>query len=201
VEKVNKQNENNTELNEEINIEAVEEQENKNNIDAQETNNLKDETQKTELINNQTQVGQNTDIDYEKKIAISEIYSIHGIENSNINTVFMLKNLINALPQNLPQDVIKQSVMNIIAASNIDLKALVADGERRLKALNNVETGYCSKTNKSISQYKEEIAKLTNQISNYEEQIKNKENMLEEQTYMINEEVENINGIIEFFQK
>ena len=54
-----------------------------------------------------------------------------NLKKSNINTVFMLQNLINALPQDLPKDVIKQSVINIINASNIDLNELISDGEQR----------------------------------------------------------------------
>lgn len=138
---------------------------------------------------------------YEKKMTIDEIYSLHGLEYNNINTVFMLQNLINALPQNLPKDIIKQSVINIIDASKMDLNKLISDGEQRLSLLDNVIDCYYKQTNNIITKYKDEIDKLSSLISNYQEQIKINENMLEEQIYEIKYESQKIGEIINFFSK
>ena len=78
----------------------------------------------------------------------------------------MLQNLINALPQDLPKDVIKQSVINIINASNIDLNELISDGEQRQSVLVKVMDGYNSEINNRIEEYKEEITKLSKLIGN-----------------------------------
>ena len=142
-----------------------------------------------------------SDIEYERIMTLGEIYSTYGLKDNNINTVFMLQNLINALPQNLPKDVIKQSVINIITASNIDLNELIFDGEERKEVLVKVMNEYNNQTNTCIVKYKEEIDKLSRLISNYQEQIKIKENMLEEQIHIIKYESQKINGIIDFFSK
>ena len=55
-------------------------------------------------------------ISYDKNKSIEEIYEAYELTNSNINTIFMLGNFINALPENLPYAVRKSSVMNIINA-------------------------------------------------------------------------------------
>ena len=142
-----------------------------------------------------------SDIEYERIMNLSEIYSLYELKDNNINTVFMLQNLINALPQNLPKDVIKQSVINIINASNIDLNELISDGEQRKEVLVKTMDGYNNETNMCIVKYKEEIAKLSKLIGNYQEQIKIKENMLDEQIHIIKYEAQKINGIIDFFSK
>lgn len=142
-----------------------------------------------------------SDIEYENKMPLNEIYSLYKLKDSSINTVFMLQNLINALPQDLPKDVIKQSVINIINASNIDLNELISDGEERQSVLLKVMDGYNSQINKRIDEYKEEIAKLSKLISNCQEEIKTKENMLEEQTHIIKYETQKIDSIIDFFRK
>ena len=142
-----------------------------------------------------------SDIEYERIMNLSEIYSLYELRDNNINTVFMLQNLINALPQNLPKDVIKQSVINIINASNIDLNELISDGEQRKEVLVKTMDGYNNETNMCIVKYKEEIAKLSKLIGNYQEQIKIKENMLDEQIHIIKYEAQKINGIIDFFSK
>ncbi|MGE5629105.1 MAG: hypothetical protein ACM3X7_13530 [Solirubrobacterales bacterium] len=138
---------------------------------------------------------------FEEKMRVSEIYSNFGLKNSSINTVFMLENFINALPQTLPKDVLKQSVINIMEASNINLNELIYDGEQRLKVLSEVLNGYNSETIKKISEYKEEISRLTSLINNCQRQIELKEAMLEDQTYMIKCESEKIEGIIGYFSK
>lgn len=140
-------------------------------------------------------------IDKDKKISIAEIYNQNSLDNSDINTVFMLQNLINALPQNLPQDIIKQSVLGVINASKIDLNHLLLDGEKRLEVLNKVMGTYHNQTVKKISEYKEEIARLSKLINSYNDKIKVKESLLEDQKYLVDYEVQKVTNIIDFFQK
>ena len=201
VEKVNKENADHINLNEQNNIQLSEVSDDENNILKVETSHHKQEIKALEPVIKEKTSTMDDDIEYEKKMMIDEIYSLYGLENSNINTVFMLQNLINALPQNLPKDVVKQSVINIMGASNIDLNELLSDGEQRLEVLVKVMEGYYNQTNKRIALYKEEIAKLSSLISNCQEQIKIKENMLEEQICLIKYEAQKIDDIIDFFPK
>ena len=201
VEKVNKEEYENTNLNEKKNIQLSEELNDEDNILKGEASKHKIEINAPEPVIKESSSAIVADIEYENKMMIDEIYSLYGFENSNINTVFMLQNLINALPQNLPKDVIKQSVINIIKASNIDLNELLSDGEGRLEILVKVMDRYYKQTNKSITEYKEEIAKLSSLINNCQEQIKIKENMLEEQINLIKYEAQKIDDIIDFFPK
>jgi hypothetical protein len=136
----------------------------------------------------------------EKNMTVNEIYSIYNIENSNVNTVFMLGNFINALPENLPYDVKKCSVLNIIEASNTDLNKLLSDGKKRLNALNKFGSDYYNSTSNTIGEYRTQIAKLKELINSYEEQIQLKENMLGEQNHIIKYETQKINSIISFFE-
>lgn len=136
----------------------------------------------------------------QKNMSVSEIYSLNGLENSNINTVFMLGNFINALPENLPHDVKKSSVMNIVQASNTDLSKLLSDGKRRINVLNKFESDYRSSTSNDIKECQLEIIKLKELINNYEEQIRRKEIMLEEQNHIIKYETQKIGSIINIFE-
>lgn len=201
VEKVNKEIPEHTNANEENKIQVKEVVHEESNILKVETLDYKEELKITKPIIKANASTMDTHIEYEKNIMIDEIYSSYGIKNSNINTVFMLQNLINALPQNLPKDVVKQSVINIINASNIDLNELLSDGEQRLEVLVKVMNDFNNQTNKRIAEYKEEIAKLSSLINTCQDQIKNKESMLEEQICLIKYEVQKIDDIIEFFPK
>lgn len=201
VEKVNKEKSEHPNLNEENNIRLNEVVNDENSILKADDRDYKEEIKITKPVIEANPSTIDTHAEYENKIMIDEIYSLYGLKNSNINTVFMLQNLINALPQNLPKDVVKQSVINIINASNIDLNELLTDGEQRLEVLVKVMEGFNNQTNKRIAEYKEEIAKLSSLINNCQQQIKNKESMLEEQICLIKYEVQKIDDIIDFFPK
>lgn len=200
VEKVNKEKSECTNSDLKNNIKFNEVVNNENNIVNVEANDYKEEVKIIEpVIEKKSSTIDNNK--YEEKMTIDEIYSLHRLENSNINTVFMLQNLINALPQNLPKDIVKQSVINIIDASKMDLNRLLSDGEQRLELLGKVMDGYYKQTNDSIAKYKEEIAKLSSLINDCKEQIKINESMLEEQIYEIKYESQKIGEIINFFSK
>ncbi len=138
---------------------------------------------------------------YENNKSINEIYAYYDLDNSNINTIFMLGNFINALPENLPYVVKRSSVTSIINASNANLNALLNDGEKRLKVLEQFSNDYTAAINEIISKNKEEIKKLKNMIEYYEAEINIKENTLEEQNNIIKYENQKINAIISFFKK
>ncbi|WP_373000172.1 hypothetical protein [Lutispora sp.] len=140
-------------------------------------------------------------MNYDKNKSIEEIYAAYELENSNINTIFMLGNFINALPENLPYAVHKASVMNIINASNTNINILMSDGERRLKALNEFARDYNNAVTSTIYKHKEEINKLKQMIDYYEEEILAKQKMLEEQNNIIKYETQRINNIMSFFKK
>lgn len=209
VEKVNDEinNEVNDEINDEINDEVNDDSKIDNKIIEKkvEPQNIEKPvkevyTESFEITNEKKQDDVRLDSKYERNMPIEEIYDSNGMENSNINTVFMLGNFINALPENLPYEVRKQSIMNIIVASNTNLRNLLSDGEKRLNVLNKYTREYHTATNNAIKEYNEQIIELNNLINTYKEQIRTKEAMLQEQNNTIQYEMEKISSIISFFK-
>jgi hypothetical protein len=205
VEKVN--DEINNEINDEVNDEVNDDSKIDNKIIEKKVEPQNSEkhikegyTESFQITNEKKQEDVKSDSKYERNMPIEEIYDSYGMENSNINTVFMLGNFINALPENLPYEVRKQSIMNIITASNTNLRNLLSDGEKRLSALNKYTKEYHTSTNKSIKEYNEQIIELNNLINTYKEQICIKEAMLQEQNYTIQYEIEKVSSIIDFFK-
>jgi len=157
-------------------------------------------TKSYEPSNEEKQMNIKVDSRCNSKMTIKEIYSSFSMENSDINTIFMLGNFINALPDNLPYEVRKQSVMNIIQASKTDFRKLISDGEKRLNILNQFGNEYYNSTSNTIDEYKAEITRLNSLINSYREDIHKKETMLEEQNNIIKYEAEKIGSIINFFE-
>ena len=135
----------------------------------------------------------------EKNMAINEIYSANNIENNTMSTVFLLESYINALPQDLPYEVKKTSVINIVKATNSDLNQLLNEGENRIKVLNTFMNDFQQSLNTSVVGYKAEIFKLTKAIDEYKALTAQKEIMLEEQKNIVKFESQKINNIIDFF--
>jgi hypothetical protein len=150
--------------------------------------------------------GKNEDIKFSKKphikqnskFTIQDIYTSNGIENSDINTVFMLENFINALPDSLPAEVRKKSVISIVTSSNTNLNELIGDGVKRLDILKQFSSDYYNSTINTIEEHKQKIAELRNQINNYEDKIQFNETLLKEQSNMIMYEADKILSIINF---
>lgn len=136
----------------------------------------------------------------DKNMSIEEIYTEFKVDDNGINTIFMLEKFINALPESIPFEIKKQSVINILEASKINLNTLISDGEKRLNILNSFAKDYSNSTTDIVDQYKAEIIKLNNLINNYEEQIHLKKSMLLEQNNIIKFETERISSTINFFR-
>lgn len=160
----------------------------------------KTDREKVNPNNESGHVAKKLGYDEDKYMSVADIYAESGIGESNVNTIFMLEKFINALPENLPSEIKKQSVINILEASNTNLNTLISDGEKRLNALNAFSKEYYNSTTDVIEEYKSEIAKLKNLISSYEEKIKLKQSMLFEQNNVIKFETERISSTINFFR-
>lgn len=140
------------------------------------------------------------DLKENRKLSIQDIYKSYGVENSEINTVFMLGNFINALPESLPTQVRKKSVISIVASANTDLEMLIGDGEKRLEVLNQFSSDYYYSTVSAIETYKKRIDELRKQIDKFEDKIQLNENLLKEQNNIVKYETDKIEGIINFFK-
>lgn len=191
VEKANKEttstsDKDNTNSQEEIEPKNIEEDDNEVQVQASEPDDSEEITDK--VVSKQ-----------KNNLTIEEIYSSYGTENSSVGTIFMLGNFINALPENLPHEVRKKSIISIINSSNMDLNKLISDGEEKLNILKQFSKEHYDSTSSIIEDYKNKIVELNKLISNYEEQIRSSDKLLKEQDNIIKYETERINNIINFF--
>lgn len=141
------------------------------------------------------------DINQNNKYTIEEIYQQYGLENSDVNTIFMLGNFIHALPDSLPYEVRKKSLISIVASSKIDMGTLIGDGEKRLEALKQFSISYHELIANDIESHRKQIEELKKQIKSYEDQIKKNETLLKEQNNIIDFETDRIESIVDFLNK
>lgn len=141
-------------------------------------------------------------IAYDKKMSLEEIYTAYGLNEAPVtDTVFVLENLMNALPAELPEYVKKTTLNNILLASSMNLERLLTDGTSRYHQLSKFSNDYTAQNTKDITALKQEIDKLSAIISDYHQQIKQKELMVNEQISLVKQEEERLQGILSFFDK
>lgn len=139
---------------------------------------------------------------YANKVSIEDIYSYYNLGDvAPTDTVFLLENLINALPAELPEFVKKTTLDNIAKASAINVDKLLSDGERRNSHLSHFINDFTTSNLNDIANLKQKIEELSAVIASYHQQIKYKELLIQEEHELVSAESNRITNILEFFKK
>lgn len=138
------------------------------------------------------------EITYEVKKPVREIYEECGIDISDIGTIYMVENFINALPATLPQDVRRQSLKALIQASHLDMRTLLKDGDDRLKVLADYKSSFEDAIAGSIAENERYIARLNEEIAKHKTIIESKLALKEAQHFEIEFEVQRLMNIVGF---
>lgn len=138
---------------------------------------------------------------YDVSVTIDEIYSKFGLSDVGpTESVFLLENLLEALPAELPEFVKKTTLDNIAKASAIDVDKLLKDGESRNTNLKNFINDFTIANQNDIANLKNEIDKLNALIADYHQRIKYKEILVHDEATLVEKEMSRINTILEFFR-
>ena len=129
---------------------------------------------------------------------IEDIYKKYNINSEGINSLLIVESFLKALPDHLPQDMKRQSVLNIISYSGMNLANLIDDGEKKISHLDEFIKQFTAQSEKEISEYENEIKKLTEQINEIEKSINKVKSLREEQNAIVNYEVDRLNNIFKF---
>ncbi|HAQ40755.1 MAG TPA: hypothetical protein DCM73_07955 [Clostridiales bacterium] len=133
-----------------------------------------------------------------KLMKINEIYNNYNINTEGINSLSIVESFQKALPDYLPADVKRQSVLNIITSSDVKIGNLVKDGGDKLKCLKAFSQSFSDESNNVISDFENEIQKLNQQISSFKTAIENMRKLQTEQEFILKYEMEKINSILQF---
>lgn len=135
-----------------------------------------------------------------KLVPVTYVYEKNNIASEGLNTIFMAETYLKALPDYLPNELKRKTVLDIIHSSGMSADKLLKDGEERKKALNNFLQKFSQTTEKIIRDHENEIHKLSESIQANEKAITERKNLQEEQNALINYEVQRLQRIINFLQ-
>ncbi len=105
---------------------------------------------------------------------------------------------LKALPANLPVDIKRDSVMNIMSASDIKLEDLLGDAYKRIDALNNVLEKVVSTTEQMKKKNSNSITDLENRINELKKSVSDREKFQDTQNTTIEYEIQRIINIVDF---
>lgn len=159
-----------------------------------------DNKKSAELTEVNSALSYNENQELNKILSVDEIYFNSNLANKKINTIFLIDSYVKALPENLPTEVKRQAVLNIIKASDMDITLLVKDGQDRLSILNEFITNVTTKTDNIIKTCEDEIKDLHKKIDEYKKLINDREKFQEEQKAFIDYEVQKVQNIMDFIK-
>ncbi len=135
-----------------------------------------------------------------KMMSIDDIYRSSRMEADKKRTIFMVDVFQKTLPENLPIDVKRASVMNIMDVSSINLENLLNDAYKRIDALNSVLEETVQTTEDVTAKNNASISELENRIKELRKVLEARQQFQEDQTSVIEYEIQKIIGIVDFIK-
>ncbi len=133
-----------------------------------------------------------------KMLTIDEIYRNAHLESELKKTIFMTDVYVKAIPENLPVDIKRETVLNIMNVSNISLDELLNDAYKRIDSLNTVLEETVSTTQEVFNRNDATIRELEKRIEDLKDINKNRKKFQEDQNTMIEYEIQKIINLVEF---
>lgn len=155
------------------------------------------------------------DIDISQKVEIEDLVETSDFSDElivpeqmyetanyiNDSNIFKVKEFKDALPSNMSNDLMKQSVLGILKASNLSVEDLIQDGNKRIEIISANQQKLINDTNDYISNMESKIETLSKEIEDSKNLINNKKMYLEKQNQLLDEEQNNIKSIINFIKE
>lgn len=133
-----------------------------------------------------------------KLLSIEDIYRKAALIQEIKSTVFMVDVYAKALPENLPMDIKRESVLNIMRASDIQVDDLLSDAYKRIDALNNVLESVVQTSDELKAKNTSTIRDLEKRIEELKRTMLEREKFQETQNTMIEYEIQRIINIVDF---
>lgn len=143
-------------------------------------------------------------IDYDKLVGetklmtIDSIYSCKHLPKNLNESVFMIELYAKTLPENLPIEVKRQSVLNILKVGSLDVDDLLQDAYNRIDLLNEVLEDVAQKTEEMNETNIAEIAELNQKIAELNQTMAKRAKYQQKQNTSIGYEIQRIINIVEF---
>lgn len=136
----------------------------------------------------------------DKLMTVEDVYRKASLNKHVRDTVFMVDVLMKALPENLPSDIKRESVANIMKASEMKVEDLLNDAYQRIDALNSVLEQTVQVTEQVNAKNEGTIRELEKRIDDLRKDIQNRLKFQENQNSALEYEIQKVINIVEFIK-
>lgn len=146
-----------------------------------------------------TSIVEDVNIDTDNLISINLVY-----ENNDLNdlesSIFKVDQIKNVLPENLPKEAKKESVIGMMGVSKLTVDTVLLDAEKRTSILNSALSKFTDETLNIFSDTEEKIAELEDTINSLRSTLTERKKLQEDQAELIEKEIDKINSIVNFIK-
>ncbi len=136
----------------------------------------------------------------DKLMTVDDVYRKANLVRDIKESVFMVDILMKALPENLPSDIKRESVSNIMKAAEMKVEDLLNDAYQRIDALNNVLEQTVQVTEQVNAKNEGTIRELEKRIDELRRDIQSRLKFQESQNSALEYEIQKVINIVEFIK-
>lgn len=139
---------------------------------------------------------------YEKNklLSIDDIYRNSRLTGESKRTIFIADVFLKTLPENLPVDIKRNSLLNILNVSSINIEELLTDAFQRIDSLNTVLENTVNTTEDMVKKNEVSIKELENRIEELRHISEVRRKFQEDQNTLIEYEIQRIINIVDFIK-
>ena len=134
----------------------------------------------------------------DRYLDIDELYRVLSLKTSRTDTVYLIEEYLNTLPESLPDESRREIVSKIVAASGFDYDLLMGDGVLRVKMLKDYAERFARHTDEYVAVRNEELKDLEQQIVRVRRLIENRRELHKKQFFAIEAEAQRLKDILTF---
>lgn len=135
-----------------------------------------------------------------KMLSIEEIYRTARLSNDTKRSIFIADIFLKTLPENLPVDIKRTSLLNILGVSSISIEELLTDAFQRIDSLNTVLENTVNTTEEVTKKNEMTIKELENRIEELKNVNEVRRKFQEDQNTLIEYEIQRIINIVDFIK-
>lgn len=139
---------------------------------------------------------------YEKNklLSIDDIYRSSRLTSESKKSIFIADVFLKTLPENLPMDIKRNSLLNILNVSSINIEELLTDAFQRIDSLNTVLENTVNTTEDLVKKNEMSIRELENRIEELRHITDVRRKFQDDQNTLIEYEIQRIINIVDFIK-
>ena len=134
----------------------------------------------------------------DRYLEIDALYDALSIKSKRTDSIYLIEEYLNTLPDSLPDESRREIAIKIIAASGFDFDRLIGDGVLRVKMLKEYAERFAQYTEEYVTARDSELDELEKQIVRIRKLIENRRELHKKQFYAIETEAQRLKEILTF---